>query len=332
VKRDSDEKDLNRRDFLIRSARAGGFIAAAGLLGYRLHDDTGARGLSSDEERQAVLADYSVPGTSRKMSIVTGQDRVTSVRLGLEAIGGIESFIKRGDKVLIKVNAAFATAPALSATTDPRLLSEVVRLCLKAGASEVAVTDNPINDPQSCFALTGIGEAARSSGAKVIYPKQTFFRPVTLPGGNLIRKWPVLVAPFEGVGKVIGMAPVKDHHRSGASMTMKNWYGLFGGRRNIFHQNIHEFIMELAMLVKPTLVILDGITAMMTNGPTGGSLADLKQTNTLVVGTDQVAVDAFGATLLGKSVHDLPYIMKAEAAGAGTADFESLGPARVTAG
>ncbi len=64
----------------------------------------------------------------------------------------------------------------------------------------------------------------------------------------------------------------------------------------------------------------------MTNGPTGGSLSDLKQTNTLIVATDQVAADAFGATLLGKSLSDLPFIGKAEAAGAGTADYRSLKP------
>ena len=107
-------------------------------------------------------------------------------------------------------------------------------------------------------------------------------------------------------------------------MTMKNWYGLLGGRRNIFHQDINNIIKELAMMVSPTLVILDGTTAMMKNGPTGGSLEDLKQTNTMIVSTDQVAADAFGATLLGKSASELPYIHKAQAAGIGTADYASL--------
>jgi uncharacterized protein (DUF362 family) len=135
-----------------------------------------------------------------------------------------------------------------------------------------------------------------------------------------------------GISKVIGIAPVKDHHRSGASMAMKNWYGLLGGRRNIFHQDIHNTIKELAMMVTPTLVILDGTTTMMTNGPTGGSLADLKNTNTMIVSTDQVAADAFGATLLGKTLAQLPYISKAEAAGVGTADYVSLKPVRASTG
>jgi uncharacterized protein (DUF362 family) len=153
---------------------------------------------------------------------------------------------------------------------------------------------------------------------------------MTVPQTKLIRNWPVLYGPLEDITKIIGMAPVKDHHRSGASMIMKNWYGLLGGRRNIFHQDINTIITELAMMVKPSLVVLDGTTTMMTNGPTGGSLSDLKQTNTMIVGTDQVAVDAFGATLLGRSSGDLPFIGLAEAAGLGTADYRSLNPVEVS--
>jgi len=211
-----------------------------------------------------------------------------------------------------------------------RKFVELARQCYKAGAASVVVTDNPINNPDSCFSLTGIGEAARSAGAKVLLPRENYFQPTTLPDATLIRKWPILWDPFLGINKVIGVAPVKDHHRSGASMSMKNWYGLLGGRRNIFHQDIHTIIKELAMMVTPTLVVLDGTTTMMTNGPTGGSLADLKQTNTMIVSTDQVAADAFGATLLGKTAAELPYIAKAEAAGLGTADYESLKPIRLS--
>jgi uncharacterized protein (DUF362 family) len=227
---------------------------------------------------------------------------------------------------LLKVNAAFASPKMLSATTHPLIVSEITRLCLDAGASSVIVTDNPINDPSSCFALSGIADAARSAGAQLFLPRDDAFKTLSIPDGKLIRNWPVLYDPLKGITKVIGTAPVKDHHRSGASMIMKNWYGFLGGRRNIFHQDIQLIITELAMMIKPTLVILDGTTTMMTNGPTGGSLADLKETNTMIAGTDQVAVDAFGATLLGRSINDLPFIGMAEAAGLGSADYQSLNP------
>ena len=207
-----------------------------------------------------------------------------------------------------------------------------IGLCFMAGASSVVVTDHQINDPPSCFTLTGLAQAAESVGASILLPKDDFFKPTTVSGARLIKKWPLLYGPFMGISKVIGIAPVKDHQRSGASMTMKNWYGLLGGRRNIFHQDIHNTIKELALMVTPTLVILDGTTTMMTNGPTGGSLADLRKTNTMIVSTDQVAADAFGATLLGKTLPQLPYISKAEASGVGTADYVSLNPVRVSTG
>jgi uncharacterized protein (DUF362 family) len=192
------------------------------------------------------------------------------------------------------------------------------------------VTDNPINSPGSCFALSGIEAAARTAGAGVFLPDDDAFKPYTVKQARLIRDWPVLLAPIRGINKIIGIAPVKDHHRSGASLTMKNWYGLLGGRRNIFHQDIHTIITELAFMVRPSFVILDGTVSMMTNGPTGGSLTDLKQTNTMIISTDQVAADAFGSTLLDKSPNDLPFIKKAEAAGVGTADFQSLNPVELT--
>jgi uncharacterized protein (DUF362 family) len=80
------------------------------------------------------------------------------------------------------------------------------------------------------------------------------------------------------------------------------------------------------MMVKPTLVILDGTEVMMTNGPTGGSVSDLKRKNTLIASCDMVAADSYGCTLLGLKSMDLPYLAKARAAGAGTTNYEALKP------
>jgi uncharacterized protein (DUF362 family) len=322
---DPNSSGLNRRQFLDRLAKAGISITAACAAGFWFHDSKGPT-LSKNDQSNLILPDFSIHALGQKMSIVRGEDRVATLRMALKSLGGIEAFIKKGDRVLLKVNAAFASPAMLSATTHPAIITEMTQLCLRAGAASVLVTDNPINDPASCFSLTGIADAARSAGARVLLPRNDLFSPMTVKDAKLIRNWPVLYKPFTDITKVIGMAPLKDHHRSGASMIMKNWYGLLGGRRNIFHQDIHNIIMELAMMVKPSLVILDATTSMMTNGPTGGSLSDLKNTNTMIVSTDQVAADAFGASLLGKSLDELPFIGKAEAAGIGTADYHKLNP------
>ncbi len=324
---ESEQKGITRRDFIRRSAKAGASLAAAGAASYWLYDAAGPPAVSVEEGIKA-LPDFSIPHSEGKtISVVKGSDRVETVNKAIDLLGGIERFVKPGERILIKPNVAFASPPILGATANPQLVAEVVRLCYRRGkAKQVIITDNPINDPQSCFRLSGIGKAASEAGAKILLPRDGYFRNVSLAGGRLIKNWPVFTVPLEKIDKLIGIAPVKDHDRSGASMTMKNWYGLLGGRRNIFHQDINTIIAELAMMVKATLVILDGTQVMMTNGPTGGAASDLQRKNVMIASCNAVAADAYGCSLLNLAVADLPYLGKARKGGAGTTDFESLKP------
>jgi uncharacterized protein (DUF362 family) len=317
------ENRFDRRAFLRRLGAALLGTAGIGAWGFSFWDRQGPTG--EQEQRGIGLpTDFAVPGQAGKLAVAHGDDRGRTIRDALGALGGMAAFVRPGDRVLLKVNAAFATPPMLGATTHPDLVRHIIHLCREAGAARVMVTDNPINDPSSCFELSGIGPAARESGAAVILPGQNQFENYSLPDARLIRQWPVLTGPLRQADKVIGLAPVKDHHRSGASMTLKNWYGLLGGRRNIFHQQVHTIIAELGLLIKPTLVILDGTVSMMHNGPTGGSMDDLKPTHTMIAGTDGVAVDTLGAGLLDRTLDDLPFLRMAERAGVGTTDFRKL--------
>jgi uncharacterized protein (DUF362 family) len=302
----------------------------AGVLGAAFWQREPPSGADVNPARK-LLPDYGMAGLHNRLSVARGPDRSRNIVVAVEALGGMAAFVRPGEKVLIKVNAAFATPPLLGATSHPEAVSALVKLCRKAGAAGVTVTDNPIHDPASCFAVSGIAKAAEAAGARVILPSADLFESYSVPEARLIRNWPVLLSPLRRVTRVIGLCPVKDHHRSGASMTLKNWYGLLGGRRNIFHQEIHAIILELAMMIRPTLVILDGTQSMMANGPTGGSVSDLAPTETVIAGTDPVAVDSMGAGLLGRSVEQLPYLSMAQRAGLGTTNFHSLNPVQVNA-
>jgi uncharacterized protein (DUF362 family) len=327
---DSEKGKMNRRSFLFRTAKAALSVAAAGVIAETLYDKTGPSG--EPETELVELPDFSVaPKDGQVISIVKGGDRIQPVDKAIDLLGGIERFIKSGDVVVIKPNVAFTTAPALGATTNPELIAEVVRLCYSRGqAKTVYVTDNPINDAESCFAMSGVGKAAAQAGAKIALPKEKLFKKTTLKDGKLIKNWPILYEPLAKAQKLIGIAPLKNHSRAGASMTMKNWYGLLGGRRNVFHQDINTIIAELSLLVRPTLVIGDGTVVMMTNGPTGGSFSDLRRKDTIIVSCDQVAADAFGCTLLDMKVSDLPYLLMAAQVGAGVTDYQSLKPIMAT--
>ncbi|MFW6126708.1 MAG: DUF362 domain-containing protein [Thermodesulfobacteriota bacterium] len=324
-------EQLSRRDFLKRVGYASALAVAAGGLGLALYDRQGP----PPAETQKVLAglgDYPAPipiASPGKMAIVRGTDRARMFEQGIKALGGMNSFVKKGEVVLIKVNAAFATPASLGATTHPEILAAVAASCFQAGAAQVVVSDNPINSPESCFEISGLADAAQSAGAEIILPSAPLFSPLSLPEGRLIRNWPVMAGVFQGVNRVIVVSPVKDHERARASMTLKNLYGFLGGRRNVFHQDINGIITELSQLLKPTLCVLDGTVSMIANGPTGGSLSDLKNTDTLIISTDPVAADAVGVELLGRSLADVPYIQMAQAAGAGQADYKLLKPVRL---
>ena len=139
------------------------------------------------------------------------------------------------------------------------------------------VCDNPINNPESCFFKTKVGDAALRAGAELMMPQDSYFEQLYVGGETITNTWRMFYRPFREATKVIGISPVKDHNLCKATVTLKNWYGLLGNPRNQFHQNIHGIISDFALMMKPTLVIADGRKLLMRNGPTGGSLNDVKK-------------------------------------------------------
>jgi uncharacterized protein (DUF362 family) len=268
------------------------------------------------------------------MGIARGEDVNTAVRAAVDAIGGMSRFIAKDDVVVIKPNVAFERSAALGATTNPDVLTALIRLVREAGAREVRVADNPIESPESCFLRSGIRQAAVDAHARVYLPTPADFETLQVPGAKWIESWPFFWSPFRGANKVIGVAPVKDHNLCGASMTTKNWYGLLGGRRNQFHQDIHGIITDLALMMAPTFVLLDGSRVLFRSGPTGGSLADVYMGHTMVASTDSLAADSFGwDDLLRRQGQDLPeYFAQAAAKGLGNPDWRSVSSKEVLAG
>ena len=322
VRRRSDHAPvLQRREFLRQVGRTGLAVAGTAAAAFWLHD----REWPAPDDRALVLPSFRVeaPAGAPRMAVVHGTSIETMVKAAASELGGMERFVRPGDIVLVKPNVAFDRGPSLGATTHPEVVAAIVRLCRSAGASKVIVADNPINSPEGAFYKSGIGRAAGEAGAVVMYPTSSDFRPLDI-GGEVLHRWPVFYRAFSDVTKVIGVAPLKDHNLCGASMTMKNWYGLLGGARNQFHQKIHPVIADLAGMVQPTLVFLDATRILMTNGPNGGSLSDVVAGDTIVAGVDQVAVDAYGFTRLGRDPGQLQYLQIASTRKIGSADWRAL--------
>ncbi len=312
------ENELQRRMFMKRMGAAAGLAAGTAALGTFFHN----RNLVPSGEVAKAVRSYAVPGTESMLAVAEGSDPALAVRAALQELGGIERFVKAGDRVLIKPNCAFDRPAHFGATSSPAVTGEVVRQCVAAGA-QVRVIDNPINNPEGCFVKSGLMDAVGSAGGEVWLPSASLFGQVKV-GTLRIPEWEALYRPLDWADKLIGIPTVKSHNLCGVSLTMKNWYGLLGGPRNRLHQAIHEVITDLAQFIRPTLVVLDGSRLLVDNGPTGGSPSDVRPGDVVAIGTDQVALDSFGARLLDYAPEDIAYLGMAAKLGLGTMDEAKL--------
>ncbi len=256
------------------------------------------------------------------LAVTHGASPAAVTRAAIDAFGGIKRFISRGDVVVVKPNIGWDRLPEQAADTNPEVVGEVVRLCYEAGAKVVKVFDRTVNDPRRCYVQSGIAESVKAAGGELSYIDERKFKEVRLKG-EALKSWP-LYAEILDADKVINVPIAKHHSLATLTMGMKNWMGVMGGSRRQIHQKLDVSLVDLSMAIKPTLVILDAIRILTANGPQGGSLRDVKKLDTVVVGTDQVAVDSYGATLFGMKGSDLAYLQVGSRMGLGVMDLSKL--------
>ncbi|MBF0183273.1 MAG: DUF362 domain-containing protein [Magnetococcales bacterium] len=315
------EEPWSRRRFLREVALSGGLASGVAVLGYLGYSREAIR---PKQQEVLTLRDFRVPADSHHatLAVARGEQVEAMVREAVQLLGGIGRFVQRGDTVLLKPNVGWDRQPEQAANTNPQVVAAVAQLCREAGAKQVWVTDCSINDPRRSFNRSGIEAAAQQVGAQVRFPGSSDFVATDMQG-TVLKVWPVL-RYFHQTDKVINLPVVKQHSLSGCTLAMKNWYGVLGGQRNRLHQNIHPSIVDLAAAVRPTLTVVDATRVLQRNGPSGGSLEDVKRENTIVAGLDEVALDSWALGLLGLTSSQVPYLAMAEQRGLGKVEWRSL--------
>ncbi len=210
------------RDLGVTAAAAAGFS----VLGILSRSDDPVLRVEVTPER---LPEFQIPPseTLPQLAVVHGKRVEPMVREALALLGGMDRFIAKGDRVVIKPNVGWDRQPEQAANTNPEVVAAVVKLCREAGAGAVRVTDVSLNDPQRCFVRSGIQRAAQDAGAEVVLPGDDDFIATDM-GGELLKIWPV-ARYYHEADKVINVPVVKHHSLSGCTLAMKNWYGVLGG-------------------------------------------------------------------------------------------------------
>jgi len=263
-------------------------------------------------------------GDQAYLSIARGSDPAVSTRAALAALGGIERFVRSGDDVIIKPNICVDYhPPEYAATTNPTVVATLVTLCLGAGARRVRVMDTPFGGtPESAYAVTGIEEAVRAAGGEMEVMSPVKFTEFPIPEGRDITAWEVYRDVLEA-DALINVPIAKHHSLARLSLGCKNLMGVIADPPQ-FHRNLGQRVADLASLVRPTLTVVDAVRILIAHGPTGGSLNDVQQTNTIIASHDIVAADAWAATLFGLTGPDIGYVRAAAEMGLGTIELEEI--------
>lgn len=275
-----------------------------------------------------LLGSDSLSSSSLDLAIVQNSDPATLVQKAVDMLGGISKFVKKGDVVVVKPNIGWDRVPEQAATTNPKVVAEIVRLCKKAGASKVKIFDRTCNQARRCYNRSKIEQMANQAGAEVSHVYNQKFQKVSIPNGKELKSWEF----YQDVLKadVFINVPIAKHHSlSRVTLGLKNMMGVIGGNRGKIHYHFDIKIVDLNTVIEPQITILDAVRVLMNNGPQGGNLNDVKEMNTIIAGVDPVSVDAYGATLFGLKPEDLSFLQEAQSRGLGRIDLKALRIERV---
>lgn len=303
---------FSRKSFLKLLALAAGLLGFSGGLSRRAWSRAAAT-LPPRAGRK--------PRTDCGLAVVTGADPGALARRAVEALGGMERFVRRGDVVVIKPNIGWDRSPEQAGNTNPEVVAALVALARAAGAKLVKVFDNTCNDARRTYANSGIAAAAKKAGGTVFYVSDWKFSPGQFPAGSAMKDWPVYRDAAE-CDVFINVPVAKHHGLTGLTLSMKNLMGVCGGNRGRMHWGIDRKLAELTAFIKPDLTVIDAYRILLRHGPTGGNPEDVKLTQTLIAGTDPVLADAYAATLFGRKPDDIGYIRTAAEMGLGSPDLK----------
>jgi len=308
---------VTRRDFLKGAAGAGAAAAFGGLAAAGGGRRTAEAPPPQVEERANSPLAYPSDRKVAYLAVTHGIDTALVTKAAIDALGGMERFVKKGDQVIVKPNICTdANGPEYASTTNPTVVATLVTLCLEAGAARVRVMDNPFGGPpESAYEVSGIKQAVNAVGGDMEIMSQAKYARFQIPQGRDLGSWTFYRDVLEA--DVLINVPIgKDHGLTRLTLGGKNIMGVILDPGQI-HQNIAQRVADLVSLVRPTLTVVDAVRILTSGGPTGGDLSAVKKLDTVIASTDIVAADSYATGLFGLTPHDVGYIPAMAAMGLG---------------
>lgn len=310
---------MKRRDFIYKG------IGAGVIAGVGINSELFAK--TTEYTESSVFAGNS----PYDLVAIMGNEAEVMFEKGIASLGGMKSFVKPNQTVVIKPNIGWDALPEKGANTNPKLIGKIVEHCLRAGAKDVYVFDNTCDNWQKCYTNSGIEKAVKDAGGKIVTGKSDgMYQDVEIAKGKVLKKAKVheLILSSD----VFINVPVLKHHESTSlSISMKNLMGIVLDR-GFWHRNdLAQCIADFPTFRKPDLNIVDAYRVMKKNGPRGVSVADTVLLKSQIISRDIVAADTAATKLFGTDPKNISYIVKAHEMGIGSMELDKLKINRIKA-
>lgn len=272
----------------------------------------------------------------------TDKDEISEKIKQLAALlGGMERYVKPGDRVLIKPNVLCAQDASGGATTSPRLVKAAADLCLEAGAKQVTVGESSNWGIDSMASMRACGYDKIADGKRIVlqdFKKHPF---ITKQIDGLVLQSIHVPQAVEEADVVINCPVLKTHTMTKVTVGIKNFsVGISSDmdkqcklhRIGMFPPISDELekcgswldcaIADINSHVRTTLTIVDGILGLHGMGaPLFGRPI---HAGLIFAGMDRVSVDAVGSRLLGFDAREVNHIRNSYDYGMGEIDLDKI--------
>jgi uncharacterized protein (DUF362 family) len=283
---------LNRRSFL----KTGALLGAGSLMGVNAFSDLFSKSSGF----------FAMDKTD--LSVVKGENYYNSTIKAVDMLGGISKFVKSDSKVGLLINSRYNKPGTY---VKPEIALAVLNMCLDAGVKEITSLENVSGDYWNLSAVS------KQHTKKIAAIKQAGnnYTKVKIPNGISLKEAEVEKA-FLDCDVLINIAIFKQHAGIKKTCVLKNYMGLTSsGTNKFFHfgSNAKDWyadvnflshcIADVNLLKKPTLCVCDATEFITTNGPFGPG--NVVKQQKVIAGTDRVAIDAYGASVLGYKASEI---------------------------
>lgn len=240
-------------------------------------------------------------------------------------LGGVSSFIKTGDKVLIKPNMLQAKPPEEAITTHPQLLEAVINIIQDAGGIALVGDSHggPAEGLKRYWDATGYSEVCNRLNVELVNFEKSGVHIKERNGWRYYIAKPVLDCDC-----LINLPKLKTHSLTVFTCAIKNMYGSIPGQQKTeYHKlapkttDFAELVVDIYALTKPRLNIVDGVVAMQGMGPSAGNPFDL---GLILASTDGLALDSYICHMLGKNPLKVPINKIAYEQGLGEVNIDEI--------